>query len=139
MKIIHLSINATTPERSACILAELTSGIAKPFPSASMENAWQCIWNEAENELVELIPRQYSLAYGEHGAIYVEQAEMQNFHACHVMLEANKSVAELIQIADKHGLTHRFRPSFGGPLYEIWLEPSLLVEFCSQEIQNYNL
>ena len=132
MKIKHLSINANTSERSARILAQLTDGKAEPFPSASMENAWLCLWEE--NELIEFIPRQYSLKYGEHAAVYVKQAENQNYHACHFMLETNKSVTELMQIADKYGLTHRFRARFGGPLYEVWLESSLLVEFTSQEI-----
>ena len=86
MKIKHLSINATNPKRSAQILAELTLGEIKPFPSANMDNAWQCIWDEAENELVEFIPSNFSLKYGEHAAIYEKQKDDQNFNANHIML-----------------------------------------------------
>ena len=99
MKIKHLSINSENPERSARILAELTSGEAKPFPSARMEKAWLCVWDENENELIEFIPCQYSLKFGEHAAIYEKQAQDQNFHACHVMLEANKPMTELVRIS----------------------------------------
>ena len=137
MKIKHLSINANMPEKSARILAELSAGEAKPFPSASMKGAWLCVWSESENELIEFIPRDYALKFGEHAAIYEKQPQTQNFNAVHVMLVANQSLAELIQIADKYGLTHRFRARFGGPLYEIWLEAELLVEFCSDEISRY--
>ena len=134
MKIKHLSINSDTPKRSAQVLAELTLGEAKPFPSASMDNAWQCIWSESENVLIEFIPSNYALIYGEHAAIYDKQSEIQNFNASHLMLEANLSIAELTHIADKYELKHRFRARFGGPLYEVWLEEGLLVEFCSDEI-----
>ena len=137
MKIKHLSINAHNPERSAHILAELTLGEAKPFPSASMENAWQCIWDENENTLIEFIPNNYALKFGEHAATYEKQDKVQNFHASHFMIEASLSVLELANIADKYELMHRFRRKFGGPLYEIWLEEGLLVEFSSDEITAY--
>ncbi|MGF1704240.1 hypothetical protein L4D09_28595 [Photobacterium makurazakiensis] len=139
MKIKHLSISSKVPERSAAILAELTSGEVKPFPSKTMENAWLCIWDEGENELIEFIPNQYALCYGVHAAVYERQDKSQEFNASHFMLEANKDINELARIADKHGLVHRFRARFGGPLYEVWLEDSLLVEFWSREIQNYTV
>ncbi|MGF1686575.1 hypothetical protein L4C36_07745 [Photobacterium japonica] len=137
MKIKHLSLSAKQPQRCATILAALTGGEAKPFPSPTMENAWLCVWDEANNALIEFIPHDYALCYGEHGAVYERQAYPVAFNAAHVMLEANKSIDELAGLADTYGLVHRFRPRFGGPLYEVWLEASLLVEFCSPEIQAY--
>ena len=76
----------------------------------------------------------YKLTFGDLAAIYEEQGENQNFHASHFMLEANKTVDELATIAEKYQLVHRFRKYFGAPLYEVWLEDGLLVEFCSDEI-----
>ncbi|OOE63669.1 hypothetical protein [Salinivibrio kushneri] len=134
MKIKHLSVNSCRPKRSSEILAELTNGEAKAFPSKTMTGAWMCVWSESDNELIELIPLQYKLTFGDLAAIYEEQGEKQNFHASHFMLEANKTVDELVAIAEKYQLTHRLRKHFGGPLYEVWLEDSLLVEFCSAEI-----
>ncbi|EML0344189.1 hypothetical protein V9657_004682 [Vibrio vulnificus] len=134
MKIKHLSINSHQPKRSSLILAELTNGEAKAFPSKTMTGAWMCVWSEIDNELVEFIPANYKLTFGDLAATYKEQSESQNFHASHFMLEANKSVDELVTIAEKHQLMHRFRKHFGGPLYEVWLEDSLLVEFYSDEI-----
>ena len=32
--------------------------------------------------------------------------------------------------------TTAFRPRLGGPLYEVWLESQILVEFVSDEIRN---
>ncbi|OOF01844.1 hypothetical protein BZG79_15005 [Salinivibrio sp. MA427] len=134
MKIKHLSVNSCRPKRSSEILAELTNGEAKAFPSKTMTGAWMCVWSESDNELIELIPVQYKLTFGDLAAIYEEQGEKQNFHASHFMLEANKTVDELVAIAENYQLTYRFRKHFGGPLYEIWLEDGLLVEFWSAEI-----
>ncbi|MPS33050.1 MULTISPECIES: hypothetical protein [unclassified Salinivibrio] len=134
MKIKHLSVNSCRPKRSSEILAELTNGEAKAFPSKTMTGAWMCVWSESDNELIELIPVQYKLTFGDLAAIYEDQGKKQNFHASHFMLEANKTVDELVAIAEKYQLTHRFRKHFGGPLYEVWLEDGLLVEFCSAEI-----
>ncbi|ALM70763.1 TPA: hypothetical protein RQL13_004418 [Vibrio vulnificus] len=134
MKIKHLSVSSCRPKRSSEILAELTNGEAKAFPSKTMTGAWMCVWKESDNELIELIPVRYKLTFGDLAAIYEEQGENQNFHASHFMLEANKTVDELATIAEKYQLVHRFRKHFGGPLYEVWLEDGLLVEFCSDEI-----
>ncbi|OOF23303.1 hypothetical protein BZJ19_13455 [Salinivibrio proteolyticus] len=133
-KIKHLSINSLQPKRSSEILAELTNGEAKAFPSKTMTGAWICVWSESDNELIEFILAQYKLTFGDLAAIYEDQGKNQNFHASHFMLEANKTVDELVEIAEKHQLAHRFRKHFGGPLYEVWLEDGLLVEFCSDEI-----
>lgn len=134
MKIKHLSISSLQPKRSSEILAELTNGEAKAFPSKTMIGAWMCVWSKSDNELIELIPAQYKLTFGALAATYEEQGKKQNFNASHFMLEANKTVDELVAIAEKYQLIHRFRKNFGGPLYEIWLEDGLLVEFCSDEI-----
>ena len=52
------------------------------------------------------------------------------------MLETAQSLDHLKAVAESHGLHHRFRPRLGGPLYEVWLENQILVEFVSDEIRN---
>lgn len=52
------------------------------------------------------------------------------------MLETEQSLDHLKAVADKHELYHRFRPRLGGPLYEIWIESQILVEFVSDEIRH---
>lgn len=135
MKIRHLSLTAQHPETAAQRLAELSGGVAERFPSKTMSGAWLCVWNKDENELIEFIPDDYRLVFSNRGAEYQQQEQRQNFNASHVMIETKKSVEWLKRTADKHGLVHRFRPSFGGPLYDIWLEKYLLIEFFSKEIE----
>lgn len=135
MKIKHLSITAQNPQIAAKRLVELSGGVAKPFPSKTMDGAWLCVWDETENELVEFIPNAYRIEFGEHAAEYREQKQAQNFSASHIMIETDKRVEWLRGIAEKHCLAHRFRSRFGGPLYEVWIEDHLLIEFISAEIK----
>ena len=138
MKIRHLSLTALHPQTAAKQLAELTGGIAERFPSKTMRGAWLCVWNEDKNELIEFIPDDYQLVCSDHGAEYRQQTQRQNFNASHVMIETDKSVEWLKSTADKHSLVHRFRSRFGGPLYDVWLEKHLLIEFFSKEIELLN-
>lgn len=113
----------------------MTEGKAKEFPSPTMAGAWQCIWNEENNELVEFIPPGYKLVYGEHAALYVPQDDGPAMTTCsHFMVEYEGRLSDLQRIAHEYELVHRFRAKFGGPLYEVWLEENLLVEFFSPEI-----
>ncbi|GAL04041.1 hypothetical protein JCM19237_2192 [Photobacterium aphoticum] len=50
------------------------------------------MWNEAENSLIEFIPDDYALCYGEHAATYVRQPAPVAFNAAHVMLETTQSI-----------------------------------------------
>ncbi len=51
-------------------------------------------------------------------------------------IPTEQSLDHLKSVAEKHELHHRFRPRLGGPLYEIWIESQILVEFVSDEIRN---
>ena len=136
MKINHLSITAKNPKQVAMILAELTDGTASPFPSKTMEGAWLCVWDKQAGELIEVIPDRYLLQPGKYAAEYRLLEVGQNFNSTHFMLETEQSLDHLKAVADKHELYHRFRPRLGGPLYEIWIESQILVEFVSDEIRN---
>ena len=139
MKLKHLSITSKNPQRSAQILAELTNGVAAPFSSKTMDGAWLCIWDKEANELIEFIPNKYKLGIGKYAAEYKLNEATQNFNSTHFLLETDQLVSHLQEIAEKYNLYHRFRPRFGGPLYEIWIEPELLVEFISNEIKNLSV
>ena len=136
LKIKHLSITAKDPQKAAQILAELTDGIAELFRSKTIYGAWLCTWNKKENELIEFIPNTYLLSPGEYAAYYKLVDVEQNFNSTHILLETVKSVNHLKRVADKYDLYHCFRPRFGGPLYEVWIEQEILIEFISNEIRS---
>ena len=134
MKIKHLSITVRNPERVAKILAELTAGKAERFLSKTMTEAWICIWNREEKELIEFLPDKYLLQPSETGAVYQPVETSQGYNSTHVLLEIERPLREIIAIADRYNCHHYFRPKFGGPLYEVWIEDRFLVEFVSDEI-----
>lgn len=136
MQIKHLSITASDPERAARILGELTDGSVYPFTSKTMEGAWVCAWDRRSGEMIEFIPNNYLLCPGKHAAEFRPVEEVQNFNSTHFLLETAQSLDHLKAVAESHGLHHRFRPRLGGPLYEVWLESQILVEFVSDEIRN---
>jgi len=86
--------------------------------------------------LIEFIPNNYLLCPGKYAAEYRPFEAIQNFNSTHFQLETEQSLDHLKAVADKHELHHRFRPRLGGPLYEIWIESQILVEFVSDEIRN---
>ena len=136
MKIRHLSVTVKNPERSATILAEMTGGSAEVFPSQKMQGAWVCIWDETKNNLVEFLPNEYLMYPTEYGADFRKFGHPQNFNSTHFLLEIDFPLIELQKVPDKYKCRHSFRPRFGGPLYDVWIEDQLLVEFISDEIKN---
>jgi len=136
VEIKHLSVSVNNPEKAAKALAEVTSGNAEAFISRNMPGAWVCIWDEKANHLVEFLPNEYLMHSTEYGADFKKLEFKQNFNSTHFQLEVKTPLKDIKTIADKFGLAHKFRPSRGGPLYDVWFEEQLLVEFVSNEIRS---
>ena len=58
-----------------------------------------------------------------------------NYKSTHFQLEVDAAVNEIKLVADKYNFRHAFRANRGGPLYDVWFEDQLLVEFTSDEIR----
>ena len=58
-----------------------------------------------------------------------------NYKSTHFQLEVDATVNEIKLVADKNSFRHVFRANRGGPLYDVWFEDQLLVEFTSDEIR----
>ena len=134
IKIVHLSVTAQNPERAAKCLAEMTNGEAIPFRSPNMEGAFVCGWDFEKNNLIEFLPADYLMHETDYGADFKKMPEPQNYNSTHFQIEANISLDHIKKIADKYEINHKFRPNRGGPLYDVWIEDQLLVEFVSEEI-----
>lgn len=136
IEIKHLSVSVENPEQAAKALAEMTDGNAQPFSSRNMSGAWVCMWDEKTNHLIEFLPNDYLMHSTGYGADFKKLEFRQNFNSTHFQLEVLTPLEDLQRIADRFGLKHKFRPNRGGPLYDIWFEDQLLVEFVSDEIRN---
>jgi hypothetical protein len=139
MKINHLSIVVKNPERCSKILAELSNGVAIEFSSKFMQNAWICYWNGNKNECIEFLPKGYLLYSTEAGANFKSIDVDHGYNSTHFQLEVKTSLNQIKQVAEKHKCNHLFRPRYGGPLYEVWIEEQFLAEFVSDEIRSNNV
>lgn len=135
LEIKHLSVSVQKPERAAKALAEMTNGRAQTFTSGSMQGAWVCIWDEKMNQLIEFLPNHYLMHPTDYGADFKKMDVVQNFNSTHFQLEIDLPVNAIKAVADKYNFRHSFRPRRGGPLYDVWFEEQLLVEFVSDEIR----
>lgn len=136
IEIKHLSVSSREPEKAAKALAEMTDGRAVAFTSSNMQGAWVCIWDEATNQLIEFLPHNYLMHPTDYGADFKKMDQAQNFNSTHFQLEIKLPVERIKSVADKYNFRHSFRPRRGGPLYDVWFEDQLLVEFVSDEIRN---
>ena len=135
MEIRHLSVTSKAPERSAKILAEMTKGKSEPFRSKNMQGAWVCLWDEENDQLIEFLPERYLMIPTEVGANFKKLDIAQGFNSTHFQIEVDSPLDLIKEIAERYDCHHYFRPKFGGPLYEVWIEDQLLVEFVSDEIR----
>lgn len=135
MKIKHLSVVVKNPERAAKVVAELANGKAEQFFSKYMQGAWVCMWGGDTDELIEFLPEGYLMYPTDLGANFKAASEKHGYNSTHFQLEVDIPVESLKAVASKHNCHHYFRPRFGGPLYEVWIEDQFLVEFVSDEIR----
>lgn len=133
--IKHLSVSVKNPEQAARALAEMTQGNAQTFTSRNMTGAWVCMWNEKTNHLIEFLPNDYLMYSTDYGADFKKLQFQQNFNSTHFQLEVQTPLEDLQRVANAYGFQHKFRPNRGGPLYDIWFEEQLLIEFVSDEIR----
>ncbi|WP_413291350.1 hypothetical protein [Bdellovibrio sp. HCB337] len=135
VEIKHLSVSVKQPEQAAKALAEMTGGKAERFISRNMPGAWVCIWDEKTNHLIEFLPDGYLMHPTEYGADFKKLDFDMNYNSTHFQLEVKTPLSDIQEVADNYGLAHKFRPTRGGPLYDVWFEKMLLVEFVSDEIR----
>lgn len=135
VEIRHLSITVKNPETAAKALAEMTCGAAEPFISKNMTGAWVCIWNRSKNHLVEFLPDGFLMYPTEYGADFKKMDSNVNYKSTHFQLEVDIALDEIKIIANKYRFRHSFRPNRGGPLYDVWFEDQVLIEFTSNEIR----
>lgn len=137
IKIKHLSVVAKNPERCSVILAELSNGKSVPFRSKNMLGGYICMYGSETDELIEFLPEGYLLYPTELGANFKPANAPHGYNSTHFQMEVDVSMEHIKSVADKYKLHHCFRPRFGGPLYEVWIEDQLLVEFVSDEIRAF--
>ncbi len=133
MSLLHLSINADTPEEVANFLAHIMGGVAMPFPP--FPDCWIAFAERDDGTAIEVYPTTHVLKPGpEQVACEIEERDAKPTFA-HVALCAKLNQSEIISSADELGW--RARICNRGPFecVEVWLENRLLVELLDDEMQ----
>lgn len=131
-KLKHVSIGVDDPKKAAEAVAELTEGKASPFHP--VENGWVCLWNGWDGEFIEFYPSGTHLVLTEHGAEFQGFKEERKTCATHINLSVACTGKDVQEIAKRYGYTSYFRPSDGGPLWEVWLDNSVLIELVTSDL-----
>jgi len=124
--IKHISVAVINPKLVAENLAALTGGTSRPF--SPLDGAYVCMWdNSWDGRYIEFYPSDCTISYKENGPGFSKVGEgVIYINATHVNLSAEKSLDEIIKIADQLKLKHR--PRNEKNTYDIWLEEQFLVE-----------
>lgn len=133
MTIKHLSIAVIDPKRAAETLAELTQGNVRPFPP--VQGAYACLWPDWNGQFIEFYPLGVRLVPTNEGADFQRLEHSSEFSSTHINLDTDLSGEEVKTIADRYGYKYFFRPADGGPLHEIWIENTLLIELVTRDLR----
>ncbi len=131
-RILHVSVPVNEPRRAAELLARLTAGVVTSFRARGLEGAYVCGWNLENNELIEFIPHDHVLEPDPHSVVFARtSAPAIERSAIHVQIETPVALSQIRALADEHGLLHGFRHRGTSAVYEVWIEPGLLIELVA--------
>lgn len=137
MKIMHASIPADDPKRTADVLATLMGGEAMPFPPGGSAS-WM-VWSSDGATELEIVPRGHLMTRtptqgdGQQGDW--QQAEPAQRHSgrhseCHLAISVSRPAEEIIAIAQDAGWPARLCSRGGGyfDLVEVWVDGCFMLE-----------
>lgn len=131
--IKHLSLGVVDPKRAADALAELTHGNVRPFHP--VKGAFVCLWPDWNGQFIEFYPKNIRLVPTSQGADFKSFENDPEFSSTHVNLETDLTGDTVKAIAARYNYEYYFRPKDGGPLHEIWIENTLLVELVTKDLR----
>lgn len=128
MKIMHASIPADDPKRTADVLARLVGGEAMPFPPGG-STSWM-VWSADGATELEIVPRGHLMRRMDEQGDW-QQAECAQRHSeCHLALSVPRPAEEVIAIAQDAGWPARLCSRGGGyfDLVEVWVDGCFMLE-----------
>lgn len=137
MGLLHISISADDPERTAGFLAVIMGGEAMPFPP--FPDSWIAFTAKDDGTAIEVYPATHILTAGPE-QISCEVSEPDTSPTfVHAAISSVLDRAEILKLASHYGWTARICDRGPFECVEVWLENRLLVELLDQEMQkNYH-
>ena len=97
--------------------------------------ARHCLWPDWSGQFVEFYPKVVQLVPTSEGAEFQRVDKTSEFSSTHINLDTDLKGDEVKTIANRFGYKHYFRPSDGGPLHEVWIENSILIELVTKDLR----
>lgn len=133
MSLLHLSINADTPEHVAAFLAQVMGGEAMPFPP--FPDCWIAFAKQDDGTAIEVYPTTHVLEAGpEQISCEIKERDAKPTFA-HVALCATLDRAEIVSLAVDRDWLARICDRGPFECVEVWLENRLLVELLDADMQ----
>lgn len=126
VSLLHLSINASDPERVASFLATVLGGKAMRFPP--FPGCWIAFAAQDDGTAIEVYPDTHVLVAGEDQIECVERQRDSAATFVHVAIASPLSEHEIMAIAQQENWTSRVCDRGPFRCVEVWLENRLLIE-----------
>lgn len=130
--ILHASIAADDPQKTAQTLATLLGGLAFPMPGGG--GAWAALTGDEHGTNIQVLGRgrQYHRKAGEHTQMV--WGEKARHGASHLMIETHLEEADVLALADANGChAHRARhASF--EVIEFWIDDCQLLDVMTPDM-----
>jgi len=133
MPLLHLSINAAEPAKTAGFLADLLGGEAMPFPP--FPDSWIAFSERDDGTAIEVYPLTHRLFAGAQQVDCRSEEPLGGPTFVHAAIGSPLSRQDIMERARARGWTSRLCDRGPFKCVEIWLENRLLVEVLDPEMQ----
>lgn len=132
--IHHVSIPAVDPRRAAEVFAELVGGRVTPFKA--YEGGWIAWTDDAVGTSIEFFPVGTEM-FPHPGEGMVEFRHVEGaspFVATHLTLSVDRTVDEVVALADREGWRARVISRGPNDVIEFWVENAVMVEVMTPKM-----
>lgn len=133
MTLLHLSINAAEPKRTARFLARLLGGEALPFPP--FPDSWIAFSAQDDGTAIEVYPLTHRLTIGPETIACETGSSDAGVTFAHVAIASALDRSAIMSLGAAEGWVTRICDRGPFACVEIWLEDRLLIEVLDPAMQ----
>jgi len=130
--ILHASVPADDPRRTASTLASLLGGRALPFGPA--EGSWTAVAPDPIGNLISVMPRTMEFHRREGEEVEARPGAGARHSAFHLMIETPLSETEVMRLARDSGCTAQRATHGPFEVIEFWIDDCTLIELATPEL-----
>jgi hypothetical protein len=136
--ILHASITADAPARTAALLARLLEGEAFAFPQLA-DGAWLAVAGDGRARAIEVLPRGAEFRPVADGPGVVNAGAPTRYCGFHLLIETSLSEAEVRHLAGESGVPIRRCERGPFEVLELWIDGCSMLEVIGPDLSGaYN-